>query len=940
MRHDGPEEPDFRDYYACSTQIGRPVTAHRSSIHSAVNPLWAKSPFVLVRFPGLLMSLTAGALLLALAASSYPLFISSTSSAALAREIDQVTRFGAGLLIQKDSLLVPTRARYGELVTEPEAVKEFDARERAIAAHVAGSPHLAEVVSSWRAPVVHGTPTASAGRAGSRDFRPLFRTQALDHVVRVSGREGDGVWMADLAARDLRIRPGDELRLTIAGSDAEVTVTIDGTYKALFNEPMDPYWRSYFEDIYPATDNSPAPPTFLLGDLDTIVHVSSELRVESVLQRFEVPIAPRASMTLDDARDVQSLSRTLVSNLGDETSRLGRNFCFACFGGGPDTTSLISLVVSAAERRVAPVEGPVRLLLVAGVLVAISVVAAAGAFAVATRRVEADLLYARGMSPGTMAMKTIAEAVIPSMLGASAGFGIVYGLVQAFGPGGAVDESAVTVAWQVAAISAPVSILLLGLVASASFARRSESASQRFGSLARVPWEVALLVLSMFFLAQLIRGGALVTNGATGVTRPSVYLLLFPILFIASFGTLAARSFQGLLRRVRERSDGLGSAGYVAVHRLAGAPRLTVLLFGAAALALGIFVHAQTIVRSLETTVDAKALLFVGSDVQGTIQRDIPVPDDFDLPHTVVTRVLEAGVVSPGSREVDVLIVDPATLADAAYWNNEFGAQSLEGLTSKLARPDGSEIPVVIANGSLPDADTFTHLETDVPIEVVAETVAFPGIASRRPLVVMDEAQLSAVFDEAGRQGPETSARASTELWVRGSTGEIEAALANLEDQPYSVLTAEQVKDIPSISAVIDTFGVLNVLGMGAGLLVVVVILMYLQARQRARVVSYALSRRMGLSDASHRMALVIELSILLGAAYVVGSVLALASARFIVGMVDPLAAIPPPSLFTPPILLVLAALGILIAISFAGGALTNARAKRADFAEVMRLAD
>lgn len=917
------------------------MSARRSSIRTALNPLWAKSPVVLLRFPGLLMSLTAGTMLLALAAGSYPLFISSTSSEALDRQIESVTVFGAGLSVQKDSLLVPSRARYGEIVTEPAALEQYRERERAIAAEVAASPHLAPVVSSWRAPVVNGVPIGEGGRPGAtRQFRPLYRTDALDHVVRVTGREGDGVWMADLAARDLGIRPGDELRLTAFGVENEVTVTVDGIYEALFNHALTPYWRSHVQDIYPPDPNAPAPPTLLLGDLETIIHVSSKLSAESVVQRFEVPIEPGGSITLDDARDVESLSRTFQRNLRDETTRLGSAFCFECFGGGPDTSSFISAIVASTEKRVAPVQGPVRLLLVAGVLVAIVVVAAAGAFAVAARRVEADLLFVRGMSPGTMAMKSVAEAVIPSVIGAAAGFGIALGLVQTLGPGGPVDENAVTVAWQAAAISVPVSILLLGLVAAVSFVRRSESGSERLGTLARVPWELAILLLSFFFLSQLVRGGALVTNGTTGVTRPSVYLLLFPILFIAAVGSLAARAFQGLLKRVRERSDSFGSGGYVAVHRLAGAPRLTVLLFAAAALALGIFVHAQTIVRSLETTVDAKALLFVGSDVQANIRRDLPIPDDFEFPRTIVTRILEAGEVSPGSHEVDVLSVDPETLSEAAYWNSQFGAGSLEELASKLGTPAGSEIPVIVSHGSLPGADTFTHMDTQVPIEVVGETVAFPGTSSRRPLVVMDEAQLNAFFEEAGHPGPASGARASTELWVRGDTGDIVAALGAFKDQPYGVLTAEQVKDIPSISAAIDTFGVLNILGLGAGLLVVVVILMYLQARQRARVVSYALSRRMGLSDSSHRLGLVIEIAVLLGAAYVVGSMLALASARFIVGMIDPLAAIPPPSLFTPPILLIIGALGLLVAISFGGGALTNARAKRADFAEVMRLAD
>ncbi|MDQ3939743.1 MAG: hypothetical protein M3238_00135, partial [Actinomycetota bacterium] len=396
--------------------------------------------------------------------------------------------------------------------------------------------------------------------------------------------------------------------------------------------------------------------------------------------------------------------------------------------------------------------------------------------------------------------------------------------------------------------------------------------------------------------------------------------------------------FQALLQWVRARSTRMSSASYVAVHRLAGAPRLTMLLFAAASVALGIFVHAQTIVRSLETTVDAKAELFVGSDVQAVIRPDYAAPEDFEFPATVVTRFLEAGTIGSGT-EVDLLAIDPRTFPSTAYWHEDFGAASLQELMDRLARGGDTGLPAIVAGASQTPSTTYDYLGTQVPIDFVAETSAFPGMASKRPLLVVDRDRLAASFEGIG-QGPQEDALASTELWVRGDTARVVGALTTLEDPPYSTVTAEEVKDVPSIAAVIDTFGVLNVLGLGAGLLVVVVILMYLQARQRGRIVSYALSRRMGLTDAGHRGALVAELVVLLVAAYAVGAVLALAAARLIVGMVDPLAAIPPSPLFTFPARLVLWALFALMAIAIAGGITTNARARRADFAEVMRLAD
>ena len=78
----------------------RKVSARRGS-----NPLWARSPLVLRRYPGLLVAVATGALLLAVAAASSPLFLSSAAGSALEREVENATVYGAGLTVgQRDYL--------------------------------------------------------------------------------------------------------------------------------------------------------------------------------------------------------------------------------------------------------------------------------------------------------------------------------------------------------------------------------------------------------------------------------------------------------------------------------------------------------------------------------------------------------------------------------------------------------------------------------------------------------------------------------------------------------------------------------------------------------------------------------------------------------------------------------------------------------------------
>ena len=75
------------------------------SERTTLDPLWTKSPFVLRRFPGLAAALALGAMLLVLAMSAYPLFISASESGLLAAQIDAptITRYGAGVFYSRTS---------------------------------------------------------------------------------------------------------------------------------------------------------------------------------------------------------------------------------------------------------------------------------------------------------------------------------------------------------------------------------------------------------------------------------------------------------------------------------------------------------------------------------------------------------------------------------------------------------------------------------------------------------------------------------------------------------------------------------------------------------------------------------------------------------------------------------------------------------------------
>jgi putative ABC transport system permease protein len=896
-----------------------------------LNPLWARSPLVLRRYPGLLVAVAVGALLLAVAAASSPLFLSSVASSALEGEVEDATVYGAGFTVhQRDYLGAPVFGiRPG---TDQSTYRERDA---ALRQAVAGLRDLGPRVLTLLGGQAEAAPANEPKRADA--VRLLSRTDALEHVTKLAGAGGDGVWIADNRAEQLGVRPGDQLRLTFDGegfgSDGRrsTTTRVAGVYRALWKEPETPFWRDLYQQIYPPNPDSVPPPTFLIMDERTYEAVTDDLRAFATDVHWEFPLADR-SPTLEQAR---SLDR----KLGALQARLESGAVLNCGQLRCATATLIPTVIGETEEEVSALRGPADLLATAGTLVALAVVAAAGAFLVARRRHEVALLHARGMSPWALAGKTAIETSLPILAGTVVGFAIAVAVVVAVGPGGEVDPAAIVDATAAVALRLPVAVALLALVAALVFLGLSERNRRRAGLLRFVPWEVVLLAAAGFCLERLVNGHGLVEE-AGGVQRPSAFVLLFPIFFVAGLAGLVARMWGPVLQTLRRRSARLPPGPYLAVHRLAGAERLAVLLVAACALSLGIFVYAQTVVHSLERSVVAKSALFVGSDVSGVVNNDQEPPGGFPFPITKVTRVVRGAESSPNGTQVDLMAVDPATLSDAAFWDPSWSDASLATLARRLGENGGDAVPVVVAGGPLPDETQISLDTSPLSIRVVGQASAFPGMFRRRPLVVASFENWERGFERLRLGGPLTAPGAETQLWVKGDEERAAAALAASPVRPYQVLTASQIRNNPSIAAATRTFDFLRALGFAAGLLAVVGLLLYIQARQRSRVVSHALSRRMGLAGAGHVLALVLELGAMLLSSFAIGIGLALIAARVVLGEVDPLADIPPDPLFSTPVaLLAVTALGLAL-VSLVGGLLASTAAERANVSEVMRLAD
>jgi putative ABC transport system permease protein len=897
------------------------------------DPLWTKAPLALRRYPGLFASLALGALLLSLAAVALPLFLSATTSDLLRRQVDSagVSRYGAGLEYRNAPLSFDALAPGGgEPLTD--RLSALFARE------TARSPVLGQTVEGIMGSVISVAPQGGGGDI--REGRLFAGTDAGANVEMLAGTADEGVTLPDLIADALGVSAGDTVTLTGRG-DRTATVVVGGVYRALYAKPTPGYWQAWDDDIHQirCTDCAPLP-QFILAAHDQMIALERRLGFAEASFTWQAPLAT-SSITSQQALALRRFAAGFHAAISDQGSELGATFeCCrepALFVSHHEIAfrTYIGQVVDAVDARVAAIEAPGRILRAAGLLVASLVIGAAGMFAFGARRPEARLLHARGVGPAVVGVRGAVEAILPCVLGGSLGVGLGAVLVLDLGPDGAVAGDVWPGAFRSAAVAVMVAVALLGLIATIAYLGSTER-SPGGRSLRWIPWELPALIAGAVEWERLHSVGAL-TAGSGGVDRPSSLMLAVPILLLAGSMGLGVRLLRWIAASLRARSARYGPASFLAVHRLAAAPALTAVLFVASGMCLGVFVEGQTLVRSLQTTVEAKAKIFVGSDVQGRIDRRTEPIGPLPVPVTRVTRLPKAGTLDTGGREFDLLAIDPATFASAAFWNDSFADEPLSSLVGRLGDVRSTGLSVVLV-GDTPDPTSLTMQQQEISVTVVGRASAFPGAASLRPLVVVEAAAIEGLSSLGAE--PLAQARASTELWGRGAPDDVIDAFSTLDLPPFQIVTAAQTEDIPSIAAVVNTFLALNALGLGAAILVVGALLMYLQARERSRLVAHGLSARMGMTDGIHRRSMLIETTSLLTSSYVVGLVVALVVAVATVPLLDPLTAVrPAPLVVLPARPMVLTLAGLALA-SWLACLVADARTRRVPMGEVMRTAE
>ncbi len=885
------------------------------------SPPWVRAPLLLFRFPGLLLAVVTAGLVLATASAAGPLFLSSAGNGTIAQGL-------AGACPWNTGLQASAGGRADGVVTDPlsnrrvTAAQLYNIRARDLQRHADQVPNLLRPKHTIIGPV------AAVGRPGgprpTHEEQLIFREGALDNVHRLSSVGGSGVWITDTTARAVGVSAGDSITLyPIAPGGHAATVRVAGIFRDPVKEPLRPFWCTQETLIYGFPNSNFVPPSLEIVDRPTMIQLASQLNWLDTQYLWEYPVRTRG-LTLGQA---QSTDAALQSEENDLQNTLHPDHVL--FDGLPPPE--IDSIVTRASANLDSIRGSVDTVGLAARIVALLLVAAAGMYWVERRKTEVGVLLAKGAGRVALMGKVILEATLPVAAAALAGWIAAVYLVKALGPTRLLDTGApgtalVGVVWITLA-----ALVLMGMVAALAARGQSQPAPGRDrGAWTRAPWEVAVLALAAASLYEILTRGTSTVSSPGGLPQVDTLLLLFPILFPAGGAGLAARGLRRLLPRLRKAGTKRSPAIYLATWRLASASQTALALVTAVALSVGILVYSGTLARSVTATARAKSLVFNGSDVNLQIAGDFRVPPSMAAHATKVLR-MEIQAFVPGVGTVDILGIDRSTFADAAFWDGSFGS-SLSRLLEELkpGRP-GAPMPIATAGVQLPSAGSIVYLRDDQPrprpFRTVASLTAFPGFHSNTRLVVMDQSLVP------GSNTPKTF-----ELWAKGDPATVDAQARAAKLQVLIEETAAAVAGLANFTILSWVFGFLQALGFMTGLIALGGTLLYLEARQRSREVSYALSRRMGLGRRAHRRSVLLELGGMLLVGFVLGAGLSWIAARLVYTKLDPLPQLSPPALFRLPLTTYAVTAAVLLVVAWIGSRWVQRAAERADVAQVMRI--
>ena len=774
-----------------------------------------------------------------------------------------------------------------EAAVNPERFADLDGaiRDRIATSGYLGDPALTLYSSA------DGTVGLVDGVGDGRRLRLLSRDGALAAIDPVSSDPSiDGAWISESFAGRMDTDVGDTLVIT--NNVFLVELPIAGVYADVF--PADPsdYWSEFPADLVPLYFP-------LTGTVNTeTVIVSREVMLDSGAvswMRWQAPLATRPD-TLAQVRAAERVVATFDSSLIRSEADL-----LTAVTGSPDpvmtTLSDLPDVRSEVDRAAASLSEPLTTIRWAGVALGLAIVAAAATFASTLNAGIFRVLLSDGDSPARVGVRTAAQLAIPAVFGSILGVALAFAVVAWLGPEasfsfGSVDPQTV------------LTVAATGLVLVATVT--SMLAIDRAFPRAEHPRPLAV------DLAVLALAGAawyqVATSPPDSSGRVDLLVVMYPIVGLAAAVLLVMRAFDIVARRFAIVGRRLPVPLFLAWRRLTSSQSTSRTLTGAVALSLGMIVFASTIVPALEAGLETKSAALIGGVSSANILGNtFPTTAD---PQTTVLWTKTARIRTE-NQNVRLIGIDEATFGQGVSWSDRYGLDIDEVIERLNRQGNGTDIPM-LAVGSVPADGVASSQTGSVAFTIVGRLESFPLVSTQGPTLVFSADRLRsdqrALFEDRIRdQNPDATDLTPFEgQWVdpiesfnetvvsQRSAAETRQLLASWQVTDRNLVSTAEILESPEGQAGILAFGYFRILA-GAGIVAAgAALLLSLSQQQERRHLAYAMSRRMGLSQAGNLAALGAELLGLIGLATLTAYFTAVWLTRRILPQFDPLPAVPP----------------------------------------------
>ena len=860
-------------------------------------PPFLRAPVLLFSRPAVLITVVAATAILGMVAALTPLFLSSASSAALQQELEGRCSASFGGMV----------SNYGS----PDVVRA-DLTEA-----TADDPAFLPPRLYLKGALLTGSNASGDGL--TIPFRFVARDEFRDNIELLEGEHGPGAYIDDVAARYLAAAPGDTIVFNLQGDRYEFTV--QAVYRGLYDRTSDPYW-CFLEGVLATNGMGDLPPPMVLVDTNYFEFDDEiQSRAFGRVGDWEIPIdidgltvpgAEQAALTLvaaeEEIHDTRPFSSSIQSDL-------------------PIVTARVSALATALRTSIIPLAAVV-------LLAAVGLVAAAGSYWVDRRKLELQYLSALGVGPGGIALKAVLEFLIPMLAGGALGWGVANLAISGLGPSPDVDTGFRLVSVWTVAGAVFLSLLAVAVIVGS---RARTLLDYKPGSRRRLAWRIPLLILSAagaVLVRVAIGDSAVVTeeNDLVGSVDPLV--LFLPLLAFTAAVLVVAEIVIRMFPLIR-RLGAKGHAAYLASRRIVSAPSLVIVLIAGAALPVATLVYAGSLTRSATSTIDAKGKTFIGADISTPVFGPIEPPGTLRDSSTVVIKTER---VDFDGAQVDVLAIDYDTFAKGAFWEEEFAEVPLQTILDGLRGDNkGAPLDAYLSNSEDEqeiDAGELVIGSERATVNIIGELETFPGTRRNRPLLIVGRDRFVSIF--ADDQGRLTGSRYL--MWTLDHTEEeVELEMKTAAVGFAFTTAASTTLDQLRFAALIWTFDFLEIYSYLAGLIAIGAVLLYVDTRQRARNLSYALARRMGLTRREHLGAGLIEIGSLTLLGVFTGVIAGRIPALQLYRILDAVEETPPPPRWVGAMDLVVISVVVAVVVSIVATILAQRTADGADTSELLR---